>query len=882
VPRVSQQINAWNAGEFAPEIQGRTDILKYDSGAKRIENFIIRSEGGAHRRTGTRFVQPAIDDAKKSRLIPFIFSTTQAYILEFSDMKIRVFANEVRIDVEEHDIPHASLSTTTDEFEFTDHGYIDGQGPFQITATGTIFDSTPAVVEDTTDLYISMPKTMTFLHTDVTTATNRITFASNHEYVNQQGPFRLSVTEMVLPIVEEAGYGAYTDFYVRYVSATVIELSLTAGGAAVDLSDSADHYPGFPELAVNPTVTMTPTTNYMRDKFRLALTPGGTPIDITNVQTGPHTITPNPDGTPATLPFEIPTPYVESELYDLHVVQSADFLFIVHKNHRPSQLTRRGTTKWSLDESPIFDGPFLTENSGSRTLRVSAVSGYVDIVSVVGGGGGTGFFDSDIGKLVRIRHVDNVGYVEIGEIYGDTTDPNRSARGLIHGSDITLGNTATWSIGSWANNNWPQAISFFEQRLAMSGEPDTPQTLHGSATSEFDSFAPTDSANDVLDSSAINFAIGTNQANPIRWLAVANQLVAGTANSIFMARGSFDGEGITPTNIQVQKATAIGVLAVQPVNISDQLVYVTANSQSLRGMRLLSTSDPDPPSDITLLSKHIFGRTKTITTMAYQQDRQNVLWLTRSDGVMPAVTYVPEQDVQAWHRHIIGGSFGAGNAVVESVAVIPNPTNTHDQVWISVKRTVNGSTVRHIEFFEDEWLDQIATSMRFMDSAPLAYSGIAKSTFEGLDHLEGETVQVLANGAVHPDRVVSAGSITLDASYTDVVAGLKYTSEIETLNLDPPDAEGSSTGKVARIDHIVLRLFESIGGEIGPDVDNLDPLVFRDSSDPMDAGTPYFTGDKKIAYRGPFQRAKNIIIRQDQPLPFNLLSLNILSSTGQR
>lgn len=879
MPRVSQQINAWNAGEFAPEIQGRTDIAKYASGAKRIENFIIRPEGGAHRRPGTRFVQPVIDDAKKSRLIPFIFSTTQAYILEFSDMKIRVFANESRINVEAHDFETADVDVTTNEFTSTDHGYVHDQGPFHITATSTI----PTGLSEDTDYWISMPKTLTFVDADVDTAANTITFASAHGYSDNQGPFKVSTTDGAGPwAISNSNYKNDIDLYIIVSSSTAIKLSLTAGGAVLNL--------GVPASIDNDDArhTLTPTNDYIRDKFRLAAVKGDPPEDITVQGTGPHTFTPNPDGTPAELVLEIATTYAESELYDMHFVQSADFLYLVHKDHRPAEFTRRGNTKWALDDMDIFDGPLEPRNIDLRKeiLHVAREAGEALHLSTIR----FHFVAADIGMVLAIKQKNGkISYCEISGVYppisanlGVTMAIAKSEFFGGSGSLVT-NETSFWNVGSWSNNNFPQAASFFEQRLALSGEPNSPQTLHGSATSAFNSFAPTDVEDDVLDSSAINFAIGTNQANPIRWLAVANRLVAGTANSISTARGSFDGEGITPTNIQVQQTTAIGALAVQPVNISDQLVYVTANSQSLRGIRLLSTSDPDPPVDITLLAKHIFGRTKTITSMAYQQDRQSVLWLVRSDGVMPAVTYVPEQDTRAWHRHIIGGSFGAGNAVVESVAVIPNPTNTHDQVWISVKRTVNGATVRHIEFFEDEWLDQIATSMRFMDSSPLAYSGAATNTISGLDHLEGETVQVLANGAVHPDRVVSpGGSITLDALYTDVVAGLKYTSEIETLNMNPPDAEGSSTGKVARIDHIVLSLFESIGGEIGPDVDNLDPLVFRDGSDPMDAGTPYFTGDKKIAYRGPFQRAKSIIIRQDQPLPFNVLSLNILSSTGQR
>jgi hypothetical protein len=183
---------------------------------------------------------------------------------------------------------------------------------------------------------------------------------------------------------------------------------------------------------------------------------------------------------------------------------------------------------------------------------------------------------------------------------------------------------------------------------------------------------------------------------------------------------------------------------------------------------------------------------------------------------------------------------------------------------------------------EDEWLDDVQNSMRFLDSAPAAYSGVATATITGLDHLNGETVSILAEGAVHPTRVVSGGSITLDNTYTDVVAGLGYVSELETMRLELPDREGSSMGKVARIDHVVLRVYNSFGGEIGPDITHLDPMIMRDASDMMDSSPPGFTGDEKVSFAGPFQRQKVIVIRHDQPNSFNLLAMNVIGATGMR
>jgi len=864
VPRISQIINAFNGGEIAPEFHGRTDTKKYGTGAKRIENMIVHPEGGAHRRPGTRFVKGVIDDAKKSRLIPFIYSTTQAYILEFSEFLIRVFANELNVTVEEHaDLTSASF--TTDEFTYTDHGYIDQQGPFRLTTTGTL-DTGLSLA---TDYYISSPPTLTFTDTEVRLNTdspaNTILFSGGHGLSANMGPYLFSTTGY-LPLGYTEGGGI--EYFILITSATEIQVSRTAGGVAVVFTG--------PKIG-GGTHTLAPAGNYKRDAFRLSLTAGGSAVDITGTGTGTHTITPNPLGTPASLPLEIPTPYTEADLYELRYVQSADFLFITNKNHRPAQLTRVGTTKWSLDFMSITDGPFGTENiDAGITLDPSGItSGSNTLLQRAGDDGWVA--ERDIGRLVRFRQAGLVGFMEV---VGVSTAANANVHIL-----STLGGSVAedqFSYGMWSNANWPSAISFFEQRLAISGEVNSPQTLHGSQTSAYNSFGATQLNNTVVDTNAVNFAIGMNEVNSISWMAAGNRLIIGTSSGLFTARGSFDGEPITPSNIQVQRITAIGALNLQPVNVNDQIVYVTANSQSLRGFALSRDSDTVTPTDLSLLSKHVFGRTLSVTDMAYQQDRQSVIWCVRSDGVLAACTYVPEQEVFAWHRHTLGGSFSSGGAVVESVAVIPSPGTTHDQVWMTVKRTVNSLTVRHIEFFEDEWVDGVQTSMRYMDSAPAAYSDTPTNTFTGFDHLEGETVQVLADGAVHPDRVVTSGSITLDANYGDVVAGLQYTSELETLSLDVPDPEGSSVGKTGRIDHVNLRVYETIGGEIGPDTSNLDPIQWGEVPPTMDDPPAIFTGDKMIAFRGPFARQKIIVVRQDQPLPFNLLSINVIQSTGQR
>ena len=213
-----------------------------------------------------------------------------------------------------------------------------------------------------------------------------------------------------------------------------------------------------------------------------------------------------------------------------------------------------------------------------------------------------------------------------------------------------------------------------------------------------------------------------------------------------------------------------------------------------------------------------------------------------------------------------------GKAVCESVAVIPTD-DTEYQVYIIVKRTINGATRRFVEILNVfDFNENDNTSFNFLDSA-LSYSGSAVTTISGLDHLEGQTVSILANGATHPDKTVSSGSVTLDRSSTSVKIGLAYTSLLKTMRLNAGSQNGTSQGKTKRIYDITVRMFETIGVEVGPDLSNLERIPFRRSTNLMDEGIPPFTGDKEVEFRGNYETDGFIIVRQTQPLPFTILSL---------
>ena len=190
-----------------------------------------------------------------------------------------------------------------------------------------------------------------------------------------------------------------------------------------------------------------------------------------------------------------------------------------------------------------------------------------------------------------------------------------------------------------------------------------------------------------------------------------------------------------------------------------------------------------------------------------------------------------------------------------------------------IKRTINGATKRYVEYLNNFDFDETDdTSFNFLDSQ-LAYDGSATTTISGLTHLEGQTVAILADGATHPNKTVASGSITLERSASKVKVGLPYTSLLQTMRLDAGSQDGTSQARTKRIFDVTIRMYESIGVEVGPDLNNMERIPFRSSANPMDTGVGVFTGDKEVEFRGNYETDGFVYVRQTQPLPLTILSL---------
>ena len=428
----------------------------------------------------------------------------------------------------------------------------------------------------------------------------------------------------------------------------------------------------------------------------------------------------------------------------------------------------------------------------------------------------------------------------------------------------TLSITGAPSPALSGADNRPSVVAFFEQRLVFANTNNNPQTLWFSKNGDYTNFTV-----GVADDDALIYTIASNQSNAIRFLSSTAVLTVGTSGGEYVLTSTSDGP-ITPTTTLIRKYSNYGAAKITPVQVADVTLFVQRGNRKMREFKFVGNVNVGGYSapDMTILAEHITNG--GIVDMAYQQEPDSIVWVVRDDGTLVGMTYRREEEVVAWHKHVIGGEFSGGQSVVESIATLPTDTG-EDELFMIVKRTINGVTRRYIEKMNVFDFGDDTTTAFFVDSG-LQYSGSATTSVSGLYHLEGETLQILANGAAHADKTVSNGGISLDFSSTSAAIGYGYTSNIQTLRIESGSVDGTSQGKPKRIHAITVRLYETVGVEIGNDSGEIDRIPFRDSSMAMDQAVPLFTGDKDIEFAGGFDDDDRVYIRQDQALPLTVLA----------
>jgi len=965
MPKFSDFQPNFSAGELSPRLAARLDFAKFPAGLETSENIIVIPEGGAMRRSGTRYVAEEKSSSVKGRIKRFKFSDVQSYVLEMGDLSMRFLRHQAQITVAD------TTATVTN-------------GAFGTNITGWDDRSTGAgsIAHDATNLDMDLiPGGATA--SDIGWAEQSITTGSTS-------------TEHVIKF--------------RVVGAPGDKIEFQVGTASVGAQTLA----AVEKEVGYHCVAFTPTTSPFYVQFRNLGSFRNKTVSIDDVSIIDDA------------PVEVSTPYPEAELYDVEGPQSADVLYLFHDAYPTYKLQRFGHTTWSLVEVPWEDGPYLDANTTSVTLLPSAATGLainLTLSSIAGVNGGLGWQSTDVGRLVRYKKSAKWGYAIIVSITSTTI----AVADVRKDFEATPTAVTTWRVGAWSGTTgYPQAAVFFEERLYSAATTDQPQTFWASQTADFENHKPDDNADKVEADDAITYTLSADSVNAIRWLS-ANEdtLSIGTEGGEWIPTAS--GIVLTPLDITVRRQTTHGSARVQPVAIGNVVLFLQRAKRRLRELGFVFEIDGYLAPDMSRLARHITKG--GIIEMDYAEEPDSIVWAVRNDGQLLSLTFRRDEDVVGWSRHIIGGTFkdddtaftqvwqvddststfveettdansttnadwtvfpateaigdyaafgfketfaqlkfdyangtagvggvvaweywngtawtsltvtdnttgftvavadgltvtwtiptdwatralssgqslyyvrakittvyttnpildqgfvqASGNAVVESVAVIPGADGSgqtkssadRDEVWVTVKRTINGATKRFIEVIERDFETGDNQEDAYYADSMLTYDGAATTTISGFDHLEGETVGVWADGAVIADKTIASGAFTLPIAASVVQAGLKYTHKLKTLRISLGNPSGTTVGKSKRIYGITFVLLNSHTLKFGPTSSNLSQKDFRVVSDPMDVGAPLFTGEQLVEFDGDWGTDARIWIEEDDPCPFVLLGL---------
>jgi hypothetical protein len=398
-----------------------------------------------------------------------------------------------------------------------------------------------------------------------------------------------------------------------------------------------------------------------------------------------------------------------------------------------------------------------------------------------------------------------------------------------------------------------------------------------SNSSDFFNFGDTLFDTAVVDSNAIYYTIAANQVNTILWLSPSSVLLIGTDGGEWeLSSNNYNATPVTPTTINVALQTSNGSQdTARPKKIGWETVFLARSLRDVYKLLYQFQVNGYQSISLSLLGEHILRENGGAFDMAYQQFPYSILWFPLNNGLLAGLTYVPEQDLIAWHLHTIGGTYSGGNAVVESVAVIPTPDGSKDQVWLIVKRTIGGGTKRYVEYMEVpyEASDTAQPLSCFLDCAS-TYNSTPTTEVTGASYLADETVGILADGGVLADtQITSDGNLFLPSSHSIITFGYHYQSILKTLRLDGGGSSGSSQAKLGKINRLGIRFRESVGCQYSTDGVVYNDVEFRDVSDLMGQPVPLYTGDKRVHIDAPVDIARQYWIRQVAPYPLTVLAV---------
>ena len=421
-------------------------------------------------------------------------------------------------------------------------------------------------------------------------------------------------------------------------------------------------------------------------------------------------------------------------------------------------------------------------------------------------------------------------------------------------------NTYRWTLGAWHGGiEFPRSVTFFRERLVWAGG----NRIWMSRVGDFNSFEDKDYT-EVTAECAITLVVAPDR---VQWVSPGPSLFVGTEGGEIIIGESTSADPLGPANIKQEPQTSCGSKAIQPVRAGAATLFVHRSGKQLHELVYDYNSDSFTVPNLNILAKH--ASRPGIVAMGWENE-SSILWCVRKDGVLLGFTYDRAQEVIGWHRHV-----PAKGVYVESLAVINAPESGSEDVYMSVRATVNGAAVRYITYLDagyDLGVSAVTDSF-FLDLGKTVTSASGVTNVPSLEHLEGKTVSVLVDGGAHPDCVVTGGKITLQRPGKVINVGLRYLAELETNDIEAGAALGTAQSAKKRLISVTPRVLNSSGGRLGPNRSRMQQMFARRAHDRMDEAPPLFSGDVPLSWPSTNEAAGRIVLQHDEPLPFTLLGL---------
>ncbi len=488
-----------------------------------------------------------------------------------------------------------------------------------------------------------------------------------------------------------------------------------------------------------------------------------------------------------------------ADLPQLHWTQSADTMYLVHPLYPPQYLTRTAAATFFSFPIVFRDGPYLSLNATATTLTPSGTSGVITITAsaIAGINNNTGFQPTDIGRFVRIKVSALWGWAIITGVTSTTLVTATVQQAVPGGANGVLdGTTATlaWALGKWSGTTgYPYTVAFWQNRLVLAGCNNQPNSIDCSVTGDFTNFAPSAADSSVVATNALSWIISDDQVNAVRWVipagsAQAAQLGIGTSGGENILQAQTTGAALTPTNVQAYRETSFGCAAqVQPLRVAKSVLFVSRAARKLHEWTFSWQVNGYLGPDLTVMAEHLTRA--GVVDQVWQQWPHGVVWQWLADGSLIGLTYLRDQDVVGWHRHILGGQYFGGPPKVEGGAVIPSPSGArYDELWLAVVRTINGVVTRTIEvmtpYFEGApadqavFLDCSVTSPLTTPAAAAIVSGLVNSALiDGAPAFTGAGTLVTSPGVLSPANVgnvlrINGGAAVVTGFTSSTVASI--------------------------------------------------------------------------------------------------------------